>query len=353
MRSLIFFLSVSLVFSFAGCSDQTTSPDLSQEIIPTAQDIPQDVQKVFDELVDHEDGLTEEEYLNFVDPPPSDLIGNCDIYSVTFLWGNLFNAGAPSNDTTDWTGSIWMNAEGAIHVRHQIDFEHGQDSVLPRNNQYSVGWISKTSHDVDGLSFLVFIRTDVDYFTPPILTFETEPFTAAFNFHQLMMLDAFYQVDDQNGVVIHARKIWQSHCPGGTIEGVWEKEAMWIGEGSFHGVWKNRAGEPIGLMNGTFWSNEYTHGQFHGQLSGIDTDQVIAVMHGIWFYDDMRLCPICGEGHGVFRGHFAFVDGSHSGVIKGTFGDMSLPPDQLQLPMMGIWEVNCPFASLGHDLTDE
>lgn len=349
MKSLIFFLSAFLILAFWGCSDRATTPGPTDDLTLIQQEIPPDVQKMVDEYIGKDVSLTSDEYLDYLDPPPDDMVSNCDIYSVTFLWGNLFNAGTPSADTTDWTGTLWMNAEGIIHVRHEIDFEPGQDSVLPHNAPVFAAWISKTCQDIDGLSFLVFIRRDVDYFVPPVLTFETEPFTVEFDFYQLIMLDAFYQVDDQNGVVVHARKIWHNHCPGGIIEGVWEKEAFGSGQGTFHGMWKDRLGQPFGYMNGFFWTNEDGQGVFQGEVSGIVTDQVIAMLHGIWYYDDPRLCPMCGEGHGIFRGHFIFLDRPGNGVLKGEFGDVSLPPDQLDLPLTGIWEVNCPFASLTSD----
>jgi hypothetical protein len=70
-------------------------------------------------------------------------------------------------------------------------------------------------------------------------------------------------------------------------------------------------------------------------------------MEGYWFYDDMRMCPMCGEGHGVFYGTFEDQMGSNrAGTIFGEFGDYSLPPDDIEMPYRGFWQYNCPVVSL-------
>ncbi|UCD94775.1 MAG: hypothetical protein JSU69_01610, partial [Candidatus Zixiibacteriota bacterium] len=180
---------------------------------------------------------------------------------------------------------------------------------------------------------------------PPTLKFETIPITLQFRFHQLVKLDAFYQIPGVGGVAVHARRIWQNACPGGLIEGRWLKDGSWVTSGRFDGWWMDHTGNRIGYLNGTYWKdNNARIGELRGEVSGLITDEVIAELKGFWYYDDYRLCPMCGAGHGVFYGTFVYLSDNKRGRFIGEFGDYSFPPNDIEMPMHGIWYFECPWT---------
>ncbi len=344
MRYLTFLTCFLLVLFIAGCSHNSTAPDQSEKKVADNQKLPENARKILDQYLP--EGLESEngEQPAYLDSLPAELINNCDIYSVTFLWGDVFNTAIPSNDTTDWSGTLSMNADGVVYVLYEIDFESGEDSVLIHNNPTFAIWISKTANDLDGLSFLVFIRRDMDYLVVPLLTFETGPITLSYTFDELVDLTAFYPVDESNGLIVYSRLIWENACPGGAIKGTWVKDGWLSDSGSFNGYWMDYLGDTVGYMNGIFWScSTNVSGKFTGSVSGLYTDQVIAEFDGHWYYDDPRMCPMCGEGHGVFHGQFRNLMDGRTGFMAGEFGDYSLPPDDIEMPMTGIWRFHCPW----------
>lgn len=264
-----------------------------------------------------------------------------DVYSVTMLWGS-FSDGNSNGDPIDWSGSAWLNAEGQIDVKYLIDFEPGEDSLIPVNATWHAVWLSQTHNDFDGISFFIFLRNDVDYITPPVLTFETEAITLQFDFGQLSHLDGFYPVGDHSGVAIHSRRLWHEDCPHGFLSGNWIKGDFGLGEGVLQGFWYDGGNIPIGHLNGAFWQDGNATGKFHGWVTGLETDEVIAELHGVWHYDDQRLCPMCGEGHGQFYGMFQNVSNDRRGWVRGQFGDYSIPPDDAVMPFEGHWRDFCP-----------
>jgi hypothetical protein len=342
MRYPVIFITIFLLLVLSGCSDRSTSPGSPDSGEILTQDIPLEVQKLMESYIPAEDGAPPQAEVAYLDPVPEELIANCDVYAVTFLWGDLFNSGSVNTDTTDWTGTLSVNGEAVVHVRYMIDFEPGQDSVLAHNNPTFAYWISYTCNDFDGLSFLVFLKRDVVYVTQPVLTFETAPITLQFTFPQLVKLDAFYQVDNINGVAVHSRKIWQNTCPRGEFEGRWIKDSYDPNQGYFLGHWQNRWGTPIGYMNGTFWMNSDGIQEFAGSVSGLDTDEVILEFSGIWWFHDPRLCPVCGDDHGYFVGRYSYINGGN-GMMKGEFGYPPSPADT-NLPYHGVWHDNCLYA---------
>ena len=344
MRYLTLLTAVIFMVFLAGCSRNSTAPDQSGSNTINNQKLPESAQKILDQYLPEDLESENGEQPDYLDSLPVELIENCDIYSVTFLWGDVFNAATPSNDTTDWSGTLSMNADGVVHVLYEIDFEPGEDSVLIHNNPTFAIWISKTANDLDGLSFLIFLPRDIEYFAPPELTFETDPITLSFYFYELVELTAFYPVDESNGLIVYSRLIWENACPGGIIDGTWVKDGWLSDSGSFNGFWIDHLGDTVGCMSGIFWgANDGFTGKFSGSVSGLYTDQVIAEFEGHWYYDDPRMCPICGEGHGVFHGQFRYLEDGRTGFMAGEFGDYSLPPDDIEMPMTGIWRFHCPW----------
>jgi hypothetical protein len=118
-------------------------------------------------------------------------------------------------------------------------------------------------------------------------------------------------------------------------------------------MWLNDRGVPIGSYTGTWRrdTNVFGGGTMEGKVYATNaavtsTNQVIAILRGKWVYDDPRLCPTCGQGHGVFEGSFWFDNDISSvarpdGAFKGEFGSLTTPP-AVVMPMKGKWKVNCP-----------
>lgn len=329
-----------MILVLAGCSSQPTSPD-SPAAVP--ETIPAELQKLVDQYVPTAQGIPSEAQVTYLDPIPTELIGNCDIYAITFLWGDLFNSALTPGAITDWSGTLSVNGEAVVHVRYMIDFEPGEDSVLSHDNPSFAAWLSYTSNDLDGLSFLVFLKRDVVYVTPPVLTFKTAPITLKFSFRQLVKLDAFYRVDNSNGVIVHSRKVWQNVCPSGEMKGRWIKDSSNPTQGHFEGRWLDRWGTAIGYLSGRFWMNNDGRGELAGHVSGLVTDEVIAEIHGYWWFDDPMLCPMCGDDHGFFVGRYKYINGG-TGKLKGEFG-YGLSPDDVELPFHGVWHDDCPYVT--------
>jgi hypothetical protein len=118
--------------------------------------------------------------------------------------------------------------------------------------------------------------------------------------------------------------------------GFWVRDAIFAYSGYFVGFWLSNEGDTISYVNGTFWQEDWITLRFEGQVTGYVTDEVIANLYGTWFYDDPRMCPMCGTGHGQFRGRTVYLAGGY-GKIYGEFGDYSLPLEENELPLTGVW----------------
>ncbi len=357
MRILTALLTISLLLIFTGCSDQPTSPKLPDTAGSDTDGVPPEVQTLLSQYAP-----TENEARAAADNADWDeslihQIACCDIYSVTILWGYLFNYTPPVDDTTDWSGNLTTSSNGFVRIVYEIDFEDGQDYITPSPTPGTVGWVSFTSQDFDGIHLLVYLPRGPLFhkFTAiPYITIETDLYMFRFNSIQLANLDYFHQVDDRNGVAIHSRRLWSNACPGGFLDGTWIKEGgLGTGQGRLEGVWRDHNGAPLGYMFGTFWvdsanvdNNCYHYGRWEGWVTGLILTVIIAEMEGYWFYDDMRMCPMCGEGHGVFYGTFENRMGDNrTGKIFAEFGDYSLPPDDTEMPYIGIWQYDCPWVT--------
>ena len=268
-----------------------------------------------------------------------------DVYALIYLWGRLTNAADMPSQTTDWTGRLTTNAAGHMVPLTGLFFEEGQDSLVPTNANIHVAWVSFTENDFDGVAALMFVERDAIYITPPTLVFDTGPFFLELPIHELDLFFGYYPVDDVNSVAVHARRIFSNDCPGGLLEGEWVRADIGGLTGTFHGLWLDHDGDPEGYFNCLFWTTSDGNHLFSGQLSGYDTDQVIADLNGIWNYDDYRLCPMCGSSHGWFNGRYVNWDGTPGGTIEGVFGDYDQPPEENVLPLSGVRQRDCPVIS--------
>lgn len=347
MRNLIL-LSVAMLLLVAGCSEKATNPPLPAPTAPIAGDVPSDVTQILESNTPTDLDLAPAGELNWTGWPPPDWVRNSDVYAVTFLWGSLANVVTPGVPVTDWSGTLSVNGAALVNPRRTIKFEPGQDSLVATDNPAVAGWVSQTSVDFDGICFFVFLRRDVESFAAPWLTFETAPIRLEFQFDKLVKLDAFYDVGQGRALAVHARQIWPQRCPGGFTEGKWIKADNTGTSGTMDGLWRNLLGQPIGYVRGRFYVNENNENVFDGYVTGYMLDYIICEFKGTWWYDDPRMCPLCGSGHGWFRGRYIYSDGNNrGGMMGGEIGDFRAPVlNDLELPFSGIWHDACPWISV-------
>ncbi|MFQ5499583.1 MAG: hypothetical protein ACE5FH_07915 [Candidatus Zixiibacteriota bacterium] len=341
MKVLATLLSVLLLATLIGCGEQSAKPVGSNSQNTQTSTLPDEAMDMLAQL-----DMNPESLLSFAPASgnPASPDTGFDVYAVTYLWGAI-NPGGPSNPI-DWSGTLSVNGVAIIEPRHAIDFEPGEDSILEDSIPYLAEWVSITDQDVDGIMFIVRHQRGVVYFTQPLVTFATAPITIELDFSQLENFAGFFPTGPNSGVVVASHRIRPPHCPTGRLAGQWVLDSAFANHGHFEGVWMDHGNQPIGLMNGMFWTDSLGHGRFGGEVSGIDTDEVIAELHGVWYFDDMRLCPICGTGHGMFHGQFLNLADSSHGMLHGTFGDYSLPPSQPNMPLHGFWHQSCAGVAI-------
>jgi len=338
-------------FFLAGCTQEKISPVSSVNNTPQIEEIPADIRILLDQYT-----VEEEIDISEIAPLSADFDSSMlsdsmyDFYIVTFLWGKLQHTSPPTDLITDWSGSLSVNGPSKVFALLPIYFEHNEDSLIPEDHPNGEMWASSTQNDFDGILFLVLYDKLTPTFAPQILTFDTEPITLQFDFQQLVHMQALYQVDSVNGVAVSSQKIQPIVCPEGHFAGSWIKADSSQSEGSFEGLWFSHSGDTVGYVNGIFWTNEEGHGLLEGAVSGYQTDQVIAILNGIWVYDDYRLCPMCGMGHGKFKGQFSLLENDANGFFRGEFGNYELPPNDRIMPFRGRWHLNCVDRVTDNDL---
>jgi hypothetical protein len=326
----------------AACSQKEDAIiDSSNNQLPNTQ-VPSEVKATLDQYAEPEDFNWQEIITAQSDLDFSDINDSVyDAYLVTFLWGKLLNMGTPMNVAYTWDGSLSVNGPSIVQTLAPIDFEHGEDSMLADNQTNSESWGSFTDNEFDGVLFLVLYDKVTPTFAPQVLTFSTPPISIEFNFDQLAHLFAYYQVDAQNGVAIAAHRIRIHNCREGYLDGHWEKSDSSEFTGTFQGLWFAANGDTVGIYSGSFFKTNDGAQLLDGWISGLYTDEIIAELHGVWQFDDYRMCPLCGYGHGWFKGRFQMSNSDEHGFFRGEFGDFSLPPDDRIMPMHGKWLLDC------------
>ena len=275
--------------------------------------------------------------------PPSLSDTTYDIYSVTLLWGQLA-PGDPNTAPMDWSGTLSINGVAVIDVLSAIDFENADgDQLIAFDNPAITGWASFTpAPDLDGITCLIFLDKTVTYITAPWLTFDTDAFDTTWQFGDLEHLTAWYAVGNTAGLGIHAQKISFSACERGYLEGEWTRHTNAGDSGSFSGIWQDRNGAPVHTYAGHFWKTDDGRGVWEGWISGLMTTDIKGWMEGTWAYDDMRMCPLCGQSYGYMIGKFRWDnENAWSGKVAARFGDPSITPQDSVLSMHGAWKEDC------------
>lgn len=336
MRKWFPLLVVLLVSVLFACSKQSTSPQ-EQAALSTGE-IPSEVQARLDQYA-----ILDEDALASLAPGHSDLTNNFDdfdVYAVTYLWGAFFpHGGSP----LVWDGRTGTNAEAAMRVVTDIDFEDGEEILADSTRPFTFGWISSTLNDLDGVSFLLFVKRGVEYIVPPELAFETPPISFAIPIDDLGHHVSFHPVDHASGVAVFSRQIRNTPCPHGFLGGKWVFEGNSRTEGMFGGDWLSADHQLEGRLSGRFFTDPDGHRLLRGQVSGVVTDEVIIELEGIWCLTPHLsnvLCPTC-DRIGYFVGRWKYADGSGGGKFAGHFGEPDMTTDLPDLPFRGVWMQHC------------
>ena len=340
MRAAGVYVLAAAALAFLGCDVQlATKPDQPDSVPPGVLEI-LDSQCVTDQEID---ASAQNDPTGCLWPPLPD--PSCAVYAVTFVWGHLPHPRVPPCQILDWSGEL--RAPGSeVKILRQIDFEVGEDYLLPVVEPSTVAWVSKTAGDFDGLGLLIRVpaaKPAADSADQaPGLSFKTAPFSVTLPFSKLERLIAWYPVSDTDGVALFARRVDRPAWPCGFIKGEWVPEENDGSRGSITGMWYNLFGIPVGTMAGSFSTGSDGARRFDGWLSGVWLTVVLARFEGTWLYDDPKLCAACGQGRGRFEGTYRYLNSRESGTLRGEFGEEAAPPEQKRLPLWGSWRAEPP-----------
>ena len=343
MKLLRFPLLFLIPLILASCNNQTAPPNAPQPDITLTQQVPEQAQRLLDgRLESAADSWAVVELEAGGAGGFAGIDSLYDVFVITFLWGSFSPEGIQPPLIADWSGTLTSSVAAAINVRATIDFEHGQDSLIATDDSTRLAWVSVAEQDFDGFNLILFVRNDMAITVLPELFFESNAIDLKWTFAELEHLTKFYPIGGFSGLVINSRRLHPDRCPRGFMKGRWLKAGSFDGNGSFEGKWLNRAGIEVGYLNGIWWTTDDGQQLLEGSVSGLETDEVIAELTGRWSYDDMRMCPVCGVGHGRFHGRVRMLSSGVVGEFKGEFGDFSLPPNDLSMPFYGRWKFDCP-----------
>ena len=348
MKKVFLPFAAMLLLLVIGCSEQkSTTPDSSADLTenPTVDPTAAVLESAGTDWSQPELAPTFQTQLDSIDT-------SYDAYALVFIWGQCANKYDSVRMTTDWSGSLSMNAAGSMRVKRVIRFEPGQDTLYPPTDSQSVSWGSVTTLDVDGLGLVVLVKRGVVYAVAPTISFTTTPFSIEIPVGDLAKLNLYQRIDDHNGIVIFARQLPRRHCPQGGVLGVWHRDSTsW--NGPFEGIWLR--GEPfiwpltnaavkVGKVHGRFFTTDDFQHLFRGRYTDPDGVEVGDVF-GTWFYDDPTMCPMCGAGHARFKGRFTRDGQGEIGTIEGELGFGFGPTiPKTDMPLHGRWRVDCPPA---------
>lgn len=337
-RYLIPTLLIAFVVALGACSDQPQPTAPAVDSTQPTTDIPSQYEAL---LQRYQQG----DYLFDVEKPSVPLTVNpadssWDVYMITMVWGSFSPDPANPLPPVDWSGRLLFTGAGEFSNVFPINFEPGQDSLLPISSPVSlITWQSFTSDDIDGIQALLFVNPNSIATVVPELAVETAPVSFRYLLEDLTRLQAFYPYGT-GGLAIQVMKLPRPDCPHGRMYGHWVRDTLDDFHGHFGGLWVNHLGCPIGAFKGRFGVNDAGEWLFEGRILNY-RGEAIGRMFGHWVYTDLALCPTCGTRFGEFEGRFE-LDSGRTGTLAGVFGNHVdfMAPRALRL--RGHWEMDCP-----------
>ncbi len=332
-----------LLMLAAGCSERSTEP-----VTQAVQEVEQF--PVPEEIIPWQDGQGGlEEYYTLIEEATgldeqvaSATVTHYDAYEVKLLWGSLTGSGGSYDPTpTDWSGLLSLEGEGMIVVTETIDFEPGQDSVLPYSTGRAVAWVSQTAGDFDGLALQVYVNTNVTYITAPFLNLVTAPCSVRIPL-PAESFDTVIHVDNVNSVAIGVVKLGNNNCPHGTLHGRWVAKDRH--GGFFFGRRFDAYSHHIGYLAGRYRTCNDGRRTFCGMFVDLCFHWEGRIW-GVWDYTPWTFsCVNCRWPHGYFEGYYSDRNSEIQGELGGRFGLPTTEAVYTGSYFSGWWRANCPAA---------
>lgn len=349
-RAILSLGAMAALFVLAGCSDdQTTSTGDVYD--PSSQTVnlndayggflPVDEDPAFDDPVLEASAAREEPQANgYAGLSPGEQTRAHALennpahaaYCLALLWGELDlpdtdpeSDPPPAGDAVAWDGSLLVSA-GAIKVLSLVDFERGQDELLPRAARQSLAWRSTTEGDFDGLRVLVLQPPDptgsVSYDS---LTLVVGAYTRTFQVEDLAELDELVEFADGTELSLRGFLVDPlTPAAAGFCSGRWgwaEGDSV----GTFRGHWiGGRDGALVGYMRGHYGFDDQGRAVFFGKYIHLDGG-FGGFLRGEWEASGMEQDPI-HHRHGSFHGEWVSRDGYALGRLRGHWARTSDGP---------------------------
>jgi hypothetical protein len=241
-------------------------------------------------------------------------------YFLRIGWG-LLEGDSTATDVYEWPGKIEIT-DGVLAVLKKNRFERSDSLVLPRPNNQSIEFFSKTSKHFDGLSLVII---DSSNNASGQLTISLGQFNISYNYSDLDSIDSIIETgigDNDFAIVGHSKQV--TPFAGGFFVGKWRDNPGERGE--FKGRWIRSTGETNGFLKGFFGKNDagrsvlfgkYIHadGSFGGRLVGEYGSARNSFRHG-WLQGRWENAD--GELMGKFRGKWK-TRARGMGVMRGRW----------------------------------
>ena len=374
---LIAFMPALLLLLAIGCSNKNVEPELLIDE-PNLTDEFGGYSTASESPGFGDDQLLDEAYASddeFDDPMLSDQAvteltsdPQAGLYHLRIVWGQLrFDSGMTS--PTDWSGSLSIS-RGAEIIRRVINFELGQDYIVPRTDRKLIEWVSQTTVHNDGIAvdllvppvkplldttevettdsagntvIIVVVDTTWPETEPVTISFNTGPYSRTFDLDELVSLDTIVFLEDSNAVAFHALKLDRLPCPRGFLAGHWAFADST--SGLFRGVWLNRAGLVVGYTRGHFGQRENGEKVFFGKWVSRE-GRFSGFIKGHWAFSDISVTVDgSAETSGFFRGQIFSEDRLHIGYLAGHFGSPESENDTAGGFFQGRWKIICSDES--------
>jgi hypothetical protein len=243
-------------------------------------------------------------------------------YCLTVLWGDLQDPewnedGVPVEKGTPivWDGSMSLSF-GAIKLLAVVDFEPGEDEILPRDRREDLAWHSTTTGYLDGVRVIILLPADsAGLQSPQTLALTVGEFSKTINTADLENLDELHEISDSAKVSLHAFRIDPfSTQARGFCNGRWGRAAD-DSVGTFAGHWiGGRDGLLAGYMRGHYGVNDNGEQVFFGKYVHAD-GSFGGFLRGHWEASGGMGLGNCERGS--FDGEWVDEGGAAIGRLRG------------------------------------
>lgn len=341
MLKVLFILISSASVALFGCGHQSTPSD--QPAAPDYEGTAVEANKLLVSTQPTEDQMNSSiERVTVLDSVLNVNDTLLAVYSISMVWGQIPPQSADQRPVFDWSGNATVNGVGRYAVVVPIDFERGQDSLVPANNPTTIAWQSTTQEDIDGLATLLVLRRDIQYIMEPHFVFTSGMANLDVPIGRMDKFDTVVIVNNTQSLAIRSWRIIRPDCPSGSLSGDWVRVVNTGDSGTFNGTWNGPDGKPLGPLAGRFWTDPDGTRHMKGWWSAGMLTVIAGELEGTWMFTDPSMCPMCGVGTGEFHGRFREVldENRRSGSFRGMFG-IGPGPGVTVMPFRGVWKVNC------------